>query len=214
MTGVAELSDSIIVAAAEGSDWARTRLLELLAPQVRLMVRARLAPTPNQLLAVDDLAGQVLTALSNGVGRLENRTAAGLKAFLSSIVQHKVADFIREGNEQEARPAIQSLDSTVADFSRVGPMWQFLSASGVSPRTALDHAERIGRLMDELGRLSAPHREVLILAFFDQLSVGEIADQMQLTRAAASMLLLRALQTLRRAMMAMSSVGAERGRTD
>ncbi len=200
MTAVAELSDSVIVAASEGSDWARAQLLEVLAPQVRLMVRARLAPSPTQLGAMEDLAGQVLTALASGLGRLENRTAAGLKAFLSSIVKHKVADFIRESNDPDARRVVQSLDSTVADFSQVGPMWQFLSASGVSPRTALDHAERVGRLMDELGRLSAVHREVLILAFFDQLSVAEIAQQMQLSRAATSMLLIRALQALRAAM--------------
>lgn len=214
MTEVTELTDSVVVAASEGSDWARTRLLEVLAPQVRLMVRARLAPSPAQLYAVDDLAEQVLAALAAGLPRLEARTTAGLKAFLSGIVNHKVTDFIRAGGSPERmRPVIQSLDSTVADFSQVGPMWQFLSASGVSPRTAVDHAERISKLMEEFGRLAAVHREILTLAFFDQLPLAEIAERMQLSRGAASMLLIRAVQTLRQNLVAASALELARGRT-
>ena len=213
MTEVTELTDSVVVAASEGSDWARTRLLEVLAPQVRLMVRARLAPSPARLYAVDDLAEQVLAALAAGLPRLEARTTTGLKAFLSGIVNHKVTDFIRAGSPAGMRPAIQSLDSTVADFSQVGPMWQFLSASGVSPRTAVDHAERISKLMEEFGRLAAVHREILTLAFFDQLPLAEIAERMQLSRGAASMLLIRAVQTLRQNLVAASALELARGRT-
>ena len=213
MTEVTELTDSVVVAASEGSDWARTRLLQVLAPQVRLMVRARLAPSSAQLYAVDDLAEQVLAALAAGLPRLEARTTTGLKAFLSGIVNHKVTDFIRAGSPAGMRPAIQSLDSTVADFSQVGPMWQFLSASGVSPRTAVDHAERISKLMEEFGRLTAVHREILTLAFFDQLPLAEIAERMQLSRGAASMLLIRAVQTLRQNLVAASALELARGRT-
>jgi RNA polymerase sigma factor (sigma-70 family) len=200
MSGQVELSDSVIVAAAEGSDWARAQLLEVLTPQVRLMVRARLAPTPNQLFAVDELVDQVLMGVVGGVGRLENRTATGMKSFLSRIVRNKVADFIREARAPGRRLAIQSLDTTVADLSQVGPMWQFLSASGMSPRTALDHAECLSRLMDELGRLEAAEREALVLTFFDRLTVAEMAEQMQLTRAAAAKLVVRGLRTLQQAL--------------
>ena len=202
MVGASELSDSVIVAAAEGSDWARTQLLDAITPQVRLMVRARLAPSPHQSLDIEDLVDQALVALAAGLNRLEKRTAAGVTSFVSRIVRNKVADFIRSDGARRRRPPVQSLDSTVADFSQVGPMWQFLSASGMSPRTALDHAECLSRLMDELGRLEQAQREALILTFFDRLPVGEVAAQMQLSPGAASMLVIRGVRALRAALLA------------
>lgn len=215
MTGVVELTDSTVIAASEGSDWARAYVLEVLAPRVRLMVWARLAPSLAQLRAVDDLAEEALAALAAGLTRLETRTTTGLKAFLSGIVRHKVEDFLRaDGGVQGVRPVIRSLDSTVSSFSQVGPLWQFLSASGVSPRTAIDHAERISLLMVELGQLAADHREILTLAFFDQLPLAEIAERMQRSREAASMLLKRAILTLRQNMIAASAPERTCGRTE
>jgi RNA polymerase sigma factor (sigma-70 family) len=206
-----EVSDSVIVAAAEGSDWARARLLEAIAPQVRWMVRARLGPTPNQALAVEELADEVLWGLASGLGRLEIRTAAGLNSFLSTIVRNKVADYIRAGGARDGQVAIRSLDSTVASFSQVGPMWQFLSASGASPRTALDQAESLDRLMEELGRLDAAVREAIILSFFDRLSTAEIAEQMGRTRNEVSELVVRGIRALQDALVA-DVVGVDGGR--
>jgi RNA polymerase sigma factor (sigma-70 family) len=215
MIGAWELTDSVVVAATDGAEAVRAELLVALAPQVRLMVLARLAPGPAQLGAVDEISEEVLVALAASLSQLKTRTAAGLKGFLSGILTHKVNDFLRGGRRPGGdHPAIRSLDSTVADFSRVGPLWQFLSASGVSPRSALDQAERISTLMEEFARLSAAHREVLTLAFFDQLPIGEIAERMQLSRPAASMLLIRAMQTLRQNMIAGSPWGPTGGRPD
>lgn len=201
MTGAKELTVSMIVAAAEGSDEARAKILETVASQVRLMVLARLAPSPAQLGAVDEIAQQALVALNAGLARLKTRTAAGLKAYLSGVVQHKVADFIRAGGRTRgAGPVVCSLDTTVADFSQVGPMWQFLSASGVSPRTAVDQAERIRKLMEEFGGLRPLYREVLTLTFFDQLTTVEVAERLHLSRSRVSRLWGRARKTLQRRM--------------
>ncbi len=54
--------------------------------------------------------------------------------------------------------------------------------------------------MIELGGLKAEYREAITLAFFDQMTTRDIAQRMELSRPAASMLLLRAVKALRRSM--------------
>jgi DNA-directed RNA polymerase specialized sigma24 family protein len=91
-----------------------------------------------------------------------------------------------------------SLDSTLAEYSSAGPLWQFLSLSGPSPASAAARAEQCSLVFTELGRLKPEHREVITYAFFDQLATAEIADRLNISRPAASMLLIRALESLRR----------------
>jgi RNA polymerase sigma factor (sigma-70 family) len=198
MFGAVELTNDLVAAAAGGAVRARAQLLEALRPQARLMVLGRLSPTPAQWGAIEELGEQVLLALAEGLGRLEQCTVYGLRAFLSGIVAHKVADFLRtDGKPGGPQPAIRSLESTVVGFSGTGPLYEFLSASGTSPLSAVVQAEQLNRLMSEYARLKATYRQVITLAFFDQLPVAEIARQTQLTPAAASMLLIRAVRTLR-----------------
>ncbi len=212
MQGVAGLTDDTVRAAAEGSREDLSRLLEALQTQVRLMVAARLSPTPAQLHAVDDTAQLVMTALSEGIARLERRTVAGLRAYASGIVARKVADLLRgrgEGGKQH--PLARSLDSTVTAFSHAGGLWQLLSASDTTPRSAADRAEQVAILLRELGQLKAEYRQIITLAFFDQLPMAEIAEQLDKSRPAASMLLIRAVRALRRNMIGTSTIGHRDG---
>lgn len=201
MFGAGALTDEVVRAAVAGSRRDVARVVETLQPQVRLMVAARLSPTPAQFDAVDEIAQEVMLALATGISRLENRTVDGLRGYLSGIVMRMVAEALkRRGKGGALGPAVRSLDSTIASFSHAGPLWQFLSASGTTVCTAVDRAEMTERLISALGRLQSQYREIITLAFFDQLSVAEIARQQDTTRPAASMLLLRAVQTLRRNM--------------
>lgn len=201
MFGSSTLTDQEVRSAAEGSRLALERIAEALEPQVRLMVAARLSPTPAQLDAIEDIAQEVMLGLSAGISRLENRTIDGLRAFLSGIVVRKVADLIkRRGAGRTLRPAFRSLDSTVTSLSDAGRLWQLLSASGVSLASVVDRRELVDRLIRALGGLKREYREVITLAFFDQLSTAEIASQQGVSRGAVSMLLLRAVQALRRQM--------------
>ncbi|MBU0616078.1 MAG: sigma-70 family RNA polymerase sigma factor, partial [Planctomycetes bacterium] len=178
----------------------------------RLMVAARLCPTPAQLDAVDEITQEVMLALTTSISRLESQTVDGLRAYLSGIVMHKVAGALRQQQRDGAAGrSLRSLDSTVASLSQAGPLWQFLSASGTSLCTAVARAEMTERLIGSLGRLQAQYREIITLAFFDQLSVSEIARRQGTSRPAVSMLLIRAVQMLRQAMTAPRETGTEHG---
>ena len=203
---VSTLTDATVAAAADGTPGEKARVLGVVAPQVRLMVLARLSAAPDRMCDVEDVSQAALTGLTTALSRLENRTVGGLKAYVSGIVAHKVSDFLRtKPAERRGRPGV-SLDSTVAGFSSPGPLWQFLSASGTSPLSAADRTDQIMRLMEELGQLKPEHREVITLAFFDQLPTSEVAANLRVSRPAAAMLLLRAVKALRRRMTGSSEL--------
>ena len=196
MLGAAKLTDAMVRAAAEGSREDLDQICKTLELQIRLMVLARLSPTPAQLDGVDDVAQEVLLALAEGISRLKNRTVDGLRAFASGIVTRQVAAWIKHPRGR-GWTNITSLDKTIATLSRAGPLWEFLSLSGPSPRTRAGQAELIKEIVGALGRLRAEEREIITFAIFDQLKTHEIAHIKGITRAAACMRFKRAMGKLR-----------------
>lgn len=205
MFGAESISEEVLAAACRGSEGDRGRVLAAMAEQVRMMVQVRLAATPGQRHVAEDLAQQALVDIDRALGSLRKRTVSALKSTASMIVSRRVADFLRSGEHARAGE-MRSLDSAVHDLSRESPLWSILSASGISPKSVADQRESIERLMGELGRLRAVYREVIALAFFDQLPVDEIGDRIGMKREAASMLLVRAMRTLRRNLTGSSRV--------
>ena len=67
---------------------------------------------------------------------------------------------------------------------------------GTSPSKRLRREERFDRLQDALSRLSTEHREVVLLARVEGLSMQEIAERLDRTPAAVKQLLWRAMQKL------------------
>ena len=211
MFGLETITDEMVQAATQDSAADRERIMEAMASQVRAMITVRLSPTPAQFHAVEDLTQQSLMALSEGLARLGHPTVGVLMSYTSVIVARRVADFLRcsgpaKGEALASLDSPASLDSSVHDVSDSEPLWQMLSASGLSPRSSLVRAEAVRQVISEVGLLKPAHREVITLAFFDQLQMGEIAERMSVSRPAASMLLIRAVKDLRRTITGFSKV--------
>lgn len=160
------------------------------------MVLIRLAPSPSQMHVVEDLTQQSLIAVAEGLSRLRNITLDGFRAFASRIVANKVADFLRTARTSNgARHA--SLESSIGGLSSVVMLKDLLPASGLSVGTVAARTELIDRILAELNDMNPRNREVITLAFFDQLTVSQIAERIEVSRAAASMLLVRSVKMLR-----------------
>lgn len=211
MGTLAELNDEAVTAAVEGSREAIDRVVAAMNDQVRLMVYARLNPSPAQRGYVEELTQQSIEALLQGLSGLKVRTLAGLRAFASTIVARRVADHIRNpAGVGRGRAAPASLDSTMNYASVAGPLWQFLSAGGTSPVSAAAREDQFQRTMSELTHLREEYRAAITMAFFDQLSTAQIAERMGTTRQASSMLLLRAVKALRKRLTGASRIDVER----
>lgn len=209
MSAAADITDTIVASAVEGSATAVECVARIMDQRIRLMVYARLNPTASQHGLIDEISQQSMEALLQGLPTLENRSVGGLRAFASTIVARRVADYLRDpagvGRNRE-RP--RSLDSTFADQSTAGPIWQFLSATMTSPLSHAHREEQFRRAMAELGRLRTEYRAVITMAFFDQLTTSQIAERMGTSRQAAAMTLLRAVRTLRQRLTGSEETGS------
>lgn len=205
MFGAEAVTDAQVLGAAHGSEPDREAIAQALAPQVRAMVLVRLAPGINQDHSVEDLNQQALMDIIAGLPTLRNPVVAALKRFASTVVSRRVADFIKSGRVAQGRAAA-SLDSSIAALSSVTFMKDLVAASDASPRSLAARAEQTRAIMEEMGRLKPDYRTAIALAFFDQLPIGDIAEHFGISRPAASMLLLRAVRTLRRNLTGSSKV--------
>lgn len=213
MPGAADITDDQVARSAEGSSEDTDRVLRAMEPQVRLMVAARLSANRAQHHALDEIAHLAMVGLSEGIGRLENRTVNGLKAFASVIVGRRVSDYLRRrGGAKNRGAAAASLDSTVSGLSGGLPLGQLLSAGGKTPSSAAAQADETAAVLEGLAALKPEYREVITLAIFDQLPTRDIAERMNISRPAASMLLIRAIKTLRRNLTGSSKLEGQDGR--
>lgn len=190
-----ELEDDLVAAAVGGSKAALEQLLPALTPRIRAMVVTRLSAAPGCYHTTQELTQNALIALTDGISRLERPTVAGLNAFLSGIVTHKVRDALRRPDLAGGGPA--SLDSQAAAGSSIGPLWRTIAGEDPTPSGEAVAGELQERLLEHLGRMHPRHREVIILSLIDRLDTDAIAKRMELTRRGAAMLLLRAVESLK-----------------
>jgi len=190
-----ELDDRLVIEAASGSRAALERVLASLTPRLRAMVITRLAASRGSFQTTEELVQNALIALADGIGRLERQSVSGLNAYVSTIVSHKVADALR-APASGGGAGLRSLDSEVFQSS-IGPLWRTVAGDDPSPSMEAQAGELHVRMLEELGRLSDRHREVIILSLVDRLDTEAIGGRMGLTRNGASMLLLRAVELLK-----------------
>ena len=79
MFGASELTDDQVAAAVNGRQEDTSRVLELVSPQVHLMVTARLSPTPAQFNDVEETSQLAMVVLSHGA---ETRGMANVARWL------------------------------------------------------------------------------------------------------------------------------------
>ena len=203
------LHDALVKAAIAGEATARERLMTLVRPMVRAMVFARLSPMPHQQHDADDLVQESCLGLSQGLDSLKLPTFAALRSFASTIVSRRVADFLKK----QARVEQHGRFSAADDDSGAHAIWVNLLADSLTPGTQAQNREDVIRIANALIGLKPRYREVITLALVDQLPIAEIAERLELSRPAASMLFLRALRTLRRDVTG-SSKGPKDARSD
>jgi RNA polymerase sigma factor (sigma-70 family) len=194
------ITEELVQDARAGSNRSLERLAGLLVPHVEMMVTVRLAPMPWQLEHARDIAQNVLLGVVQGLSRLRTPTAAGLRAFVSGVVDHKVADFLR-GRGSARNGTAHGVAHPVIDLSQHSASFHSLlidtPQSGSTPLSHMAQVEQFQLVMEAMARIEPAYREVIILSFFDRLTTAQIAAHMQMARPAVSMLFLRAVRALR-----------------
>jgi RNA polymerase sigma-70 factor (ECF subfamily) len=190
--------DDLLAAAVAGDRAALERLLLLHCGRLSRRIAAALSVTARQDSSVDDLLQQTLVQAIRDIGGLHTRTPAGFAAWLQTIADHRVQDYLRaQGRDRRRRvmqaaiapygSSAQSMRALVEQLSDHGS-----TPSGHAAKSEAVHAVRVG-----LASLPSAQREAIQLHHLDGRSLDETAAEMDRTPGAVRGLLQRARQSLR-----------------
>jgi len=142
---------AVVLRCQAGDDSAFNEIVEAFHPAIRLFAISLLGREDSEL---EDLLQDAWLSVYTGIGRL--RSAASFRAWLYQIVRNKCAKVLR------ARPW------RVIPLNAPDDLADRLDEPGLTRR----HIEALPKTM---GRLSAEHREILLLRYWEGFSGEEIA---------------------------------------
>lgn len=143
------------------------------APKLRRFIATKINDTRDGEEILQDTLFGFLEAVRDFQGR------SNLQTFLFSIASHKVIDFYR-------RKRIKHIV-----FSKI-PQLEALVSQLASPEDELDKTILKEKVNQVLSRLLPNYRRVLVLKYFDHMSVEEIARELSVTFKSAESQLFRA----------------------
>jgi len=149
----AEVSEALLARIAAGSEEALTAFYRLHEGSVYAFALRRIGDAA----AAADVLNEVMLEVWRGAQRFQGRSR--VRTWLLGITHHKVVDLLRKRGRHEA----DELPPDLAD------------TDAVSAVDALSGAQDAVLLRRCLERLPDTHRQVVHMAFFDELSYPEIA---------------------------------------
>jgi RNA polymerase sigma-70 factor (ECF subfamily) len=188
-------------------DWARGGCRESFG-QLAERCRAYLLHVANRELGDDlqakiggsDLVQETLLQGQQAVGRFRGQTEGEIRAWLRQILLHNVARSGRRYRGAAMRDIGRELPLDGSDEGR--GFVQELGADLATPSKELMARERITALKQAIERLSAAHRQAIVLRNVEHLSFESIGQEMQRTPEAARKLWARAVIALQQKLAA------------
>ena len=163
---------------------------------LRLLAGLQLGPRLRGKVDASDLVQQTLLEAYRKRGQFRGGSVAERLAWLRRILAHNLADILR-AFDQEKRDVKRerSLEAALARSS----LWlgRCLQAAGPSPSQKAEGHERALQVADALALLPEPQREALVLRYWEERPLAEIAQHMKRTHDAVASLLKRGLRQLR-----------------
>lgn len=171
---------SILERAQAGDRSAALVLIERAAPAVRRWARGRLPQGARNDADTEDVVQDAVLKTLKGIASFQHRTVGGLQAYLRTSVMNRIRDLVRVSGRR-----------MVADESS-----DEVEDSRPSPLEALIMREKLDRFLDALQRLKPADRQVIVWRLELGYSVDEIAVRLGKSKAAAGMMVTRAMGRL------------------
>jgi RNA polymerase sigma-70 factor (ECF subfamily) len=192
-------TEELLAQARRGDAAAVQQLLACYREPVRRMIGLRLDPAIAQRVDASDVVQEVLLEASRRLDAYLQDPKMPFHLWLRHLARdhlidahrrHGVAQRRRVDREQPLVPA------AFADRSSLDLAARFIDQE-LTPASAAIRQEMERRLHAAIAELGDDDREIIVMRHFEQLSNQEVAADLHLTEAAASMRYLRALRRLR-----------------
>jgi RNA polymerase sigma-70 factor (ECF subfamily) len=183
-------SAALLRAAKEGSAEALDRLYERCAGKLLALIRLRMGRDLRAHMESRDILQATLLKSFRSIDQLEKDGTGSLMAWLARIAQNEIrdqADYLgrlrRDAAKEVPLPEDHDPGGLVAE-----------RVHSALSQLILD--ERMERLERALESLDGPHREIILLRKYEELSFGEIARRLDKSEDACRMMLARAMTAL------------------
>ncbi len=173
----------------QGDQEAFSRLFEKYRSRLAVLVHYKLGASLRRHADVDDVLQETLLRAYQDIGSFDYRAPGGFISWLARIAGHVIADIARAQNRQK----------------RAGEHVRFRSESNPggpepadynTPSRIFTENESLGRFVETLGRLPEDYRRVILLAKVEGLTISEVAQRLEKSNQATSLLLHRAITRL------------------
>ncbi len=177
---------SLFAAVRQGSRTALDEVFARYGCRLHALIRLRLGPDLRRRLESRDVVQATLLKAFQGIDRFHGSGSRSLMAWLGTIAQTEICDQAKHYGRQKRDNRRETTLATKLPIA--GDVRSEVS------RLAL--AEESRRLEQAIETLSEPHREVILLRSFEELSFREVGDRMGKGPDACRMLYARALTAL------------------
>ncbi len=182
---------ALLLEAKGGSDEALNRLLDRCAGKLLALIRLRMDRALRARMESRDILNATMLKAFQRLDQFEKADGSSLMGWLARIAENEMRDQ-RDYHGRQRRDAAKVF---VPDNGLDG-----LEARVRSQTSRLFLKEKLGRLEAALQALDEPHREVILLRKFEELSFPDIGKRMGKSADACRMLLARAMAALTIAM--------------
>jgi RNA polymerase sigma-70 factor (ECF subfamily) len=182
-------SHGLVERVKRGDHEAFARLFEKYRSRLAVLIHYKLGPNLRRDADVDDVLQETLFRAYRGIEQFDYRAPGSFMSWLARIADHVLADMARAQNRQK----------------RAGEHVPFRSESNPggpepadlhTPSRIFTQNESLSRFVDTLGCLPEDYRRVILLAKVEGLTTSEVAERMEKSKEAASLLLHRAIRRL------------------
>ena len=182
-------SHGLVERVQQGDHEAFSRLFEKYRSRLAVLVHYKLGSDLRRDADVDDILQETMLRAYRDIERFEYKAPGSFMSWLARIAEHVIVDAARAqkrhkraGEHVPFRSESNPGGPDPADFH--------------TPSRIFSENESLGRFVETLGSLPEDYRRVILLAKVEGLATSEIAQRLEKSNEATSLLLHRAIKRL------------------
>ncbi len=186
--GLQSSTEALCTRAQLGDEEARAALFDAAVEKARLFVRLRLGPRLRTRLDSQDVLQEAFIEAHRAFDRFEYRGSGSFTRWLCRLIENRIRGLADHYDAKKRQPP--------GEMARVSQVAGRLAQATLDPAKQVQQQETHRRLVEGVDNLEADQREVLLLRFFQDRSITEIATLTECSTSTVRRLMGRAALAL------------------
>jgi RNA polymerase sigma-70 factor (ECF subfamily) len=183
-------SHGLVERVQKGDREAFSLLFEKYRNRLAVIIHCRLGANLRRDADVDDVLQETMLRAFRNIDGFEYKAPGSFMSWLARIAEHVIVDLARSQNRQKRAGEHVRFRS---ESNPGGPE----PADSYTPSRIFRENESLGKFVETLGSLPEDYRRVILLAKVEGLTTSEVAQRLEKSNEATSLLLHRAIKRLR-----------------